>query len=234
MGYALGLTGGSMMLALLLYPLRKHVSALRALGPLKYWFRLHMLLGILGPVLILFHCSFGVGSINATVALACMLLVATSGIVGRFVYGRIHHGLYGSRATLRELQAELESRRQEIAPILAEVPAMRDAFDDFLARAPQEPRGRWARLNHFVGLGRQRRRAERAMRRALRLSEPDASGDDLRAIVGAMDETLRAVQRAAQFSTYEMLFSLWHVVHVPFIYLFVITAAVHVLAVHMY
>jgi hypothetical protein len=39
---------------------------------------------------------------------------------------------------------------------------------------------------------------------------------------------------AAQFSTWEWLFSLWHVAHVPFIYLLVVCGIVHVVAVHMY
>jgi hypothetical protein len=32
----------------------------------------------------------------------------------------------------------------------------------------------------------------------------------------------------------EALFSLWHLVHVPFLYLLVLTGIVHVVAVHMY
>ena len=45
---------------------------------------------------------------------------------------------------------------------------------------------------------------------------------------------LDAVQDTAQFTTYEKLFSLWHVLHVPFVYMLVISAIVHVIAVHMY
>ena len=32
-------------------------------------------------------------------------------------------------------------------------------------------------------------------------------------------ETLLALQRTAQFAAYERLFALWHVLHVPFVYL---------------
>ena len=38
-----------MMLALLLYSLRKHVRFMHSWGPTKHWFRLHMFLGIAGP-----------------------------------------------------------------------------------------------------------------------------------------------------------------------------------------
>ena len=47
-GYALGIIGGCLMLLLLLYPLRKHLRLMRNWGPVKYWFRLHMLFGVLG------------------------------------------------------------------------------------------------------------------------------------------------------------------------------------------
>ena len=49
-GYNLGLAGGIAMLLLLLYPLRKHVRALRNWGAVKHWFLAHMALGLGGPV----------------------------------------------------------------------------------------------------------------------------------------------------------------------------------------
>src|SRR5512139_367919 len=112
--YYLGLAGGMLMLALLLYPLRKRMRILQALGPLRFWFRFHMIAGMLGPILVLFHSTFQVRSMNAAVALASMLLVASSGIVGRFIYRRIHRGLYGSRTTHEELQQSLDKQLQQV------------------------------------------------------------------------------------------------------------------------
>src|SRR4030067_2417035 len=85
-GYYLGVVGGAMWLALLLYSLRKHVRFMHSWGASRHWFRIHMIFGIAGPTLILFHSKFQVGSVNAAIALSCMLLVAGSGIVGRFIY----------------------------------------------------------------------------------------------------------------------------------------------------
>jgi hypothetical protein len=45
---------------------------------------------------------------------------------------------------------------------------------------------------------------------------------------------LVSVVRVAQFTAYERLFALWHVLHVPFVYLLVLTACFHVFAVHAY
>ena len=106
-GYWLGITGGTMMVLLLMYPLRKRFRFLHILGATRHWFRLHMIFGLLGPLLILYHSNFHLGSFNSRVAFYAMLLVAGSGIIGRHFYAGIHRGLYGRKTNLRELQQYL-------------------------------------------------------------------------------------------------------------------------------
>lgn len=89
LGYVFGILGASLMLALLLYSARKRIRWLRFLGPLPKWFEVHMAFGILGPVCILFHSNFSLGATNSNVALACMLTVAGSGFIGRYLYARV-------------------------------------------------------------------------------------------------------------------------------------------------
>jgi hypothetical protein len=74
------------MLLLLLYSVRKRVRWLARFGETRHWFRTHMMLGIVGPVLILYHCNFDLGDLNSKVALYCTLLVAGSGVLGRYLY----------------------------------------------------------------------------------------------------------------------------------------------------
>ncbi len=107
-GYALGIVGGSLMLILLLYPLRKRLRFMSGWLNLKSWFQLHMLLGVLGPLCILLHSNFRLGSTNSTVALVCMLLVAGSGLVGRYLYGKFHFGLYGQQVGLQQIKTDLD------------------------------------------------------------------------------------------------------------------------------
>ena len=45
---------------------------------------------------------------------------------------------------------------------------------------------------------------------------------------------LTAVVRVAQYTAYERFFSFWHLAHIPFVYLLVMSAIVHVVAVHAY
>jgi hypothetical protein len=240
LGYWMGVAGGSLMLVLLIYPLRKRFRVLAFLGPLKHWFRFHLVAGIGGPLIVLFHSTFHVGSFNAAIALASMLLVVASGIVGRYIYRKIHNGLYGSRATVAELQGALARQMETLQPVLAHLPAVACEVERFSALVSLQPAGRRARALHFLSLGWQRHRAGRRVRRAIRRydkkvgSHAAPTNAHLRTLADTIDDTLKAVQRAAQFSTYERLFSLWHVIHIPFLCMLVVTAIVHVVAVHAY
>lgn len=114
------------MLLMPLYSLRKRVKWMREWGAIRYWFKIHMILGIIGPVFILFHCNFQLGSKSGSIALFSMLIMVASGMVGRYLYGRIHYGLYGSEMTLQQLQQDKLitrdglSRLIEISPQLIE------------------------------------------------------------------------------------------------------------------
>jgi hypothetical protein len=238
-GYMLGLLGGSLMLILLLYPLRKRARFMQHWGPLKYWFRMHMLGGIAGPLLVLFHSTFSVGSLNAAVALGSMLLVVASGLVGRFLYRKIHRGLYGSELSLKDLQQTLQQEMAALEPQLRARPEVSAELAQFASLVAAPPAG-WRRVSHFLSLGWKRRRVHHRVRHFI--NSPRSAGyagavstrKRLHCLLGNIDATLRVAQQAAQFSTYERLFSLWHVVHVPFLCMLVITAIIHVVAVHVY
>ncbi len=118
-GYWLGSGGASAMLLLLRdplrkYPLRKRLTGLTLLGSVSGWFRIHMMLGAIGPALILLRSTCKLGSRNSNVALLAMLTVAGSGLIGRHLYGRAHLGLRGRRTQIAESQAEIAARKDAI------------------------------------------------------------------------------------------------------------------------
>lgn len=244
LGYNLGLAGGIALLLVLLYPLRKRLRFMRAWGASKGWFALHMACGILAPFLILAHSKFQIGSINAGVALASMLLVAASGIVGRFIYVRIHHGLYGTRMTLAQLQAEVGLSTDKLRSKLAFAPRVEQSLRQFEAAAIARPRnvvhGAWL----FLSLGARarwvRRRCIREFARVYRMHARALGWDaaaQRRHLAGGrafIEDFVQSVQRVAQFSRYERLFALWHVLHVPFVWMMLLSAIAHVVAVHAY
>jgi hypothetical protein len=243
-GYTLGLVGGVMMLLLFTYPLRKYVRALHGWGKVKVWFVVHMVLGVGAPLLILLHSTFHVGSLNAAVALYSMLVVAASGVIGRFIYLRVHRGLSGEKANLRALQARAGLDRTEAGSRLHFAPAIEARLQAFAEAELNAPPGwaTWLRqifaLPLHSGWVYLRCRAElRAPLRRIAARRDWSRADTARRrrLAGKLVRRyLASVVRVAQFTAYERLFALWHVAHVPFVYLLVISAVVHVVAVHAY
>lgn len=236
-GYALGVAGGSAMAMLLLYPLRKRVRLLRSWVPLKHWFAMHVVFGIVGPLLVVFHSTFRLRSLNATVAMACMVLVAASGLVGRFLYRRIHRGMDGARATLDDARAAFAAELARLESAVGPVPEVSRELDRFAALGSLQGRGRGARALHFLTLGLRRARAHRRIGMALARVErrgPPLPGGVLESVGRASRDALIAMQRVAQYVAYERLFSLWRILHVPLVYMLVVSAVVHVVAVHAY
>lgn len=244
LGYALGIAGGSMMLLLLLYPLRKKARFMRHFGPVKYWFRLHMTFGVLGPVCILYHCDFQFGSMNSNVALVCMLVVASSGLIGRYLYMNIHHGLYGSKASLAELRRDAEALKQELAERIAFAPRLLERLDAFEQRALATDQSAWLRglRNLFLGFSVWRLRV--ALRQYIRTeirkhaATGTLSSTELRALRRSLQRhvsaRLESVRKVAGLGLYERLFSAWHLLHFPLFLMLVIAGIVHVFAVHIY
>ncbi len=243
-GYVLGIAGASMMLLLLLYPLRKYAGWMQRLGHVRHWFRMHMLMGIIGPVSILYHCNFQLGSMNGNVALFSMLIVSSSGLVGRYFYTRVHYGLYGRKADLAHLGGDVVALRKSMQDVFDVMPALRESLVRIERQTLQLPHGligslahvlaisarsRWCglvagiRLRHALGILSRRGRLDNRQLRSLR----QRSRFYLRSY-------LETIRRVAGFTFYERLFSLWHVLHLPLFVMLMLSGVVHVYAVHMY
>ncbi len=253
-GYNLGLAGGLMMLTLLLYPLRKRWRFLENFGFLPTWFKWHMVLGILGPLTILFHSTYHVyipyihptGSINAAVAMYCMLLVSGSGTFGRFFYTKIHHGLYGRQATVNEMKAALEDSG-DVKSMFSFAPGIEKALEEFRTARERHARSSGLALGNFImssflawwlslTLPRQLRRIMHTQAKENNFTPAQRQGMEMlfKDYRGKINDYLQAVRDAAQFNTYERLFSWWHIFHIPLVYMMVFSAVYHVYAVHAY
>jgi hypothetical protein len=235
-----------MMLTLLLYPIRKRLGFMKNWGILPTWFKWHMVFGVLGPALIMFHSTFYIGSINAGVALVCMLLVSGSGIFGRFFYTKIHFGLYGRHASHQQLQADLDGSG-DIKSIFCFAPHIQQKLIEFRDSAISSSKTGRVKPWNLPGLS---FRANLLFRKLIRELE-DAMYMDANekqwneAQMKRLDQLyyhneefiqsyITGVQDIAQFGTYEKLFNLWHIFHVPLVYMLAFSAIWHVISVHMF
>ena len=239
-GYALGIVGGSLMLALLVYPARKRLPGLALLGSLRAWFRIHMVLGVVGPLCIVYHSGYHFGATNSNVALVSMLVVTGSGIVGRYFYNRIHYGVYDRKVTLEELRAEAEQIRTDASGagrLLPEFGSRLDAAEQRVARGiPFVPKALSAALYCRIGRSQLHRYVHRTLRRAAAASPAIARHRRAfsRAADRYADARLTATRRLAEFQSCEQLFSLWHHLHMPLTFMLFIAGVVHVVAVNLY
>ena len=243
-GYWLGITGASAMLLLLVYPMRKRMPSLRFLGSVPFWFRLHMLLGILGPLLIVFHSNFQLGALNSNVAFVSMLIVAASGVIGRYIYGKIHLGLSGRKAAVRQILDDAEQLQGTLGRDLPGGAEIMEQMTLFANAAMAPRRSAASSLIAMLGLGLRshllRHRLVGSVRSAL-VAEARTQGwsrHERRAREADFRTLLRvylaAVNKAAKFGLFERLFALWHVLHLPLFFLLIAAALVHVFAVHFY
>jgi hypothetical protein len=244
LGYNIGLVGGLLMFSLLAYSLRKRVRALDRLGAMNNWFRYHMFIGIAGPVLILFHSTFRLKSMNGTIAFYAMLVVALSGIIGRFIYRHIHRGLYGRKLTMRTARDDIQagvSRLVSVFALRGDIEPRLVSFQEY-AFAPSNSflQGLW----RFLSLRSKAYALSYAIRAEIRPAMVQQGYKmhlpkrqiilEYKLAKQQLNAYLDAIVKASQLESWERAFSLWHLIHVPFLYLLIISGVVHVVAVHMY
>jgi len=243
-GHMLGILGTSLMLALLIYPARKRIPALAAIGSVKMWFRIHMLFGILGPVCILFHATFHLGSLNSSVALFLMLTIAVSGIFGRYVYSKIHDGLYGRRITLLELSDKFNNEKKEVRRHFEPVPGIKEELLNVVEEVLSPCTSLSGSIKRVFSI---RCRSPFVLWKIKRitnayLKQNTVSNAWTRDMKRSMQRQLRLQAQlflaqtvsVAHFIFFERLFALWQVLHIPSSCILALVILVHIIAVSLY
>ncbi len=243
LGYALGIIGGSLMLMILLYPARKRLTRIGFPGSIKAWFTAHMVLGIVGPIIILYHSNFSLGALNSNVALYAMLLVSGSGIIGRYFYTRVHSGLTERRNHQTDLRAGASELRKKVSGSQF-VPTLLNKIDEAEARVLSCKRHSVHALSRplyvtaltYLEQWRLTRAAKDELRAAARKSRVLAQQHThfSKAVRLYIKRRLQAARQVAEFESYERLFSVWHLLHLPLFFLLLVAGIVHVVAVHVY
>lgn len=239
-GYWLGIIGGVIMLLLIAYPIRKRLPGYQRLGRIASWFRLHMIFGILGPSLVVLHTNFKLGSLNSRLALFTMLIVVASGIVGRYLYAKVHRGLYGQHAALRDVLTDITALKIGLEAALGndgEIVAQLEAFAPTPDRAQSVLSGLASCLTSGLRTSAARSRILRRAHLRLR-AEGQLPAKARRRLERDLRGHLRlyfaAVKKAERLALFERIFGLWHHLHMPLFILLALTVTLHIIAVHRY
>jgi len=235
LGYYLGLVGGVMMLLAFGYTLFKYVPMFRSKKVMKVWLSIHLVFGILGPLLIVFHSTFRIGSVNGAAALISMAIMFYSGVMARFLYSKTHGNLDGTKNTVKEMQEALrvagrsvKSERLErfTASILKQQDDLLSAIWLILTFGWRS-RVLYARLTsdlykHLTLMAKQEGWS-RAIVRQKKLE-----------FKRQLSFYLITLKKVAFYHFYVRFFAFWRFAHVPISILLLMSGTVHVLAVHMY
>ncbi|MFH1017803.1 MAG: 4Fe-4S dicluster domain-containing protein [Pseudomonadota bacterium] len=105
--FLLGNVGFTLLFLGMAYPLRKGIPRLfKHLGKQPAWLDLHNFCGALATTFIVYHTGFYFPLQPSTFALFGLLLVAVSGVFGRFLYQMIPRGVAGTELKMRDIEEE--------------------------------------------------------------------------------------------------------------------------------
>jgi hypothetical protein len=244
-GYRLGLYGGLIMVALLAYPAFKRTRLFGTGKQSASLFRLHMLLGIVGPVMIFFHTNFSLGALNSNIALFAMILVAGSGVIGRYIYTHVYAGLSGARYDVGSLLSQatqlMKGIEEDVGGSGGVVTATLSDFSRKVTLNSESflPSMRLAIAMPFL-VSAARKTLKKQVLKTVEANAPRKNWakaemrEHYLAASKHVDEFVAAVSRASQLAFWERTFSYWHVLHVPLFFLLLVSGVIHVIAVHLY
>lgn len=216
-GQTLGLAGAVLMLVPFVYMGYKRLRRHKSGANLKRLLEIHIFCGIVGPILVTFHTAFKFNGI-VSAAYWSMVLVALSGFVGRYLYVRIPRTIRGVELSQAELDERTDALRDELQ--WSAGPEALDALDRMEAAIAARPPS-W-----FNGLG------DWALRRTLDQVvtgiEAHAGRSTSAGLRAALDERVRLQQRRHALAATKRLFDLWHVFHLPLVWVMFAIVSLHV------
>lgn len=98
-GHGVGWAGLIITLLVFVYPIRKRISPSHRWP--RGWFRVHMVAGVLGPLLIFIHSGAHYHAVVPILAMSSMVVVVVSGIVGQLVHAFSLRSLNAHRHALQ-------------------------------------------------------------------------------------------------------------------------------------
>ena len=223
-GRTLGIAGAILLFGgTAAYEARKRLRVLSNAGSLKTWLEMHIFCGLVGPALVTFHTSFKFNGI-VSVAYWSMLSVVASGFIGRYLYAKIPRTQRGVEMDRKAIEARATELRRELADMTVPVKLLLRIEEMEKDLLPPEGT-RLGLRNHLFG-GLAVRKKARAIERTIRSA--GLPRELLREALHAEAERINLLRRAATLDLSRRLFALWHVFHMPFVWILGIVFVLHV------
>ena len=235
-GMGFGLFSTAIFAVIYVYPLRKKWTWLRNIGTTRHWLDFHIVMGLATPLLVAIHGAFKFGGL-AGMAYWIMMAVVVSGIAGRYLYAQIPRSKKDAEISLGELQgtsAELiaDLRGQSLIPETAWQPLVTPMRREEALRMPLgRAMGRMLALDMArpFRMAALRRHALPPRERVWTLGGLLASSHpDLERVVTLVQRQSWLGAKICFLDRAGQIFKMWHVVHRPFSYAFLLLLAIHI------
>jgi hypothetical protein len=223
LSFALGWIGFTVILLTNLYVLRKRRPAWQKLGKLSRWLDVHILFGLLGPTIIVFHTNFQVNGLVA-VSFWCMMTSFASGIVGRYFYTQVLRQRVELKAVLTDFEArfaKLTTTNQRVFSKQALAKLKEDAFvtaGGSAALLAGKADALTVLFDSVVGDVR------------LLLQGPPVPHEFPRALRRPLKEYAVARRRLAAAGPLRRLMGYWHAFHLPFAVFMYVVTVIHIVS----
>ena len=210
-GQGLGILGTFLILfGVSIYIARKRYNFMVKQLRLKYLLEFHIFLCVLGPVLILFHTAFKFGGI-VSVAFWSMVVVVSSGVVGRYIYIQIPRTIEGRELSLNEVKG----MKTDLATILNEKFNLSEVIISMILSLTNGETSNNSKLT--VG----------SLRKLLRKNNIPKS--ERVTILKMVKKEKSLSGKIARLQTMQKLLKYWHVLHMPFALIMLVIVIIHII-----
>jgi hypothetical protein len=236
-GLHLGMVAFGLFLMVYVYPLRKIWPWLGRQGNARHWLDFHVWMGITAPVLVTFHSSFKFSGL-AGVAFWIMVIVALSGVVGRYIYAQIPRSLGFAEVSFKEAKELSEKLVEQLKTLGILSPKDVESLVHLPSSAEFERMSLltalWKMMVFDLGfpirIWRLRQKMLWSHRKSMSLVGLRRTQNIKleNAIATAREQTMLTKKILFLSKSHQML-HLWHMIHRPFSYSFALLASIHVI-----
>jgi len=225
-GHGFGIIGTVMMIVGVgVYMIRKRYRKFFNVGYLKHWLEFHIFLCSVGPVLVLYHTAFKFGGI-VSVSFWSMVLVVLSGVVGRFIYLQIPRSIQGQELSINELNSMKEELALKIRSVLSEDSATLAGFESISSSDRYKSFKLLTSIGFFIRDYFKTKQLMSLFRKRMKLLGLNKS--EREELIEVAKSEIVIARRIALLRTFQKLFHMWHLFHLPFAISMFVIMVIHV------
>jgi hypothetical protein len=226
----MGWTGSGMMLAMMVYTVRKRMGYTSSLGSMRSWLNFHMLMGIVGPILITFHTTFKFGGLIGTSYWA-MLATVLFGVLGRYIYIQIPRGISGAELSMKEIENSAASMDRQLESQLGkkgtDQKAIRALFEG-VSEVDAGDRNAFFTLFHMMATDLKNRFKTWMLKRVL-VNEFCLDSRTAAHTVELLKKKAALIRKKNLLSTTHRILKYWHVIHIPLAIVMFLIMFIHII-----